>query len=58
MVLEYKMTEIKTKFYEGLTNVGKAFPVMGKVAGTYLVVKSVGFVKKPFKKVLKGGYKI
>jgi hypothetical protein len=52
------MTEIKTKFFEGLGNIGKAFPVIGTVIGTKLVFKSVKGLKKPTKKILKGGYKI
>jgi hypothetical protein len=52
------MTEIRTKFYEGIGNIGNVFPVMGKVIGTTLVLKSIGKMKKPIKKVLKGGKKL
>ena len=34
-------TKLKTNFATGVGHVGKAFPVMGKVKGTKMVLKSV-----------------
>jgi len=49
---------LKTNFATGMGNVGKAFPVMGKVVGTRMVLKSAGTLKKPTKRILKGGKKL
>lgn len=49
---------VKEKFFEGLGNIGKTFPTIGKVVGTTMILKSVGKLKKPTKNLLKGGYKL
>jgi len=46
---------IKTGYATGVSNVGKALPVMGKVKGTTMVMKSLKKLK-PIK--FKGGYNI
>ena len=51
-------TGLKSNFATGLSHTGKAFPLMGKVAGTKMVLKSTTKLKKPTKKILKGGYKL
>jgi len=48
-------TGIRTGFATGVSNVGTALPVMGKIKGTTMVVKSVKKLK-PFK--FKGGFKL
>ena len=48
-------TNIRADFSEGMGNIGKALPVMGKVKGTGMVLKSVKKLK-PIK--IKGGYKL
>lgn len=49
---------IKAKFLEGLSNVSRVFPVLGKVKGTGMVLKSTSKLKKPTRKLLKGGKKL
>ena len=49
---------IKSNFFEGLSNVSRAFPVMGKVIGTGMVLKQVGNLKKSSSKLFKGGIKL
>ncbi len=50
---------IRTGFSTGVSNLGTALPVMGKVKGTTMVLKSTGKLKKSLKKFkFKGGYKI
>jgi len=52
-------TGIRTGFSTGVSNLGTALPVMGKVKGTTMVLKSTGKLKKSLKKFkFKGGYKI
>ena len=46
---------IRTGYSTGVSNVGKALPVMGKVKGTTMVMKSLKKLK-PIK--FKGGYKL
>jgi len=48
-------TNIRADFAEGMGNMGKALPVMGKVKGTGMVLKSVKKLK-PLK--IKGAYKL
>jgi len=48
-------TNVRADFSEGMGNMGKALPVMGKVKGTEMVVKSLKKLK-PIK--IKGGYKL
>jgi len=48
-------TGIRTGYSTGVSNVGKALPVMGKVKGTTMVMKSLKKLK-PIK--FKGGYKL
>ena len=48
-------TNVRADFSEGMGNMGKALPVMGKVKGTRVVVKSLKKLK-PIK--FKGGYKL
>ena len=48
-------TAIRADFSEGMGNMGKALPVMGKVKGTGMVMKSLKKLK-PIK--FKGGYKL
>ena len=48
-------TTLRTNFSTGVGNVGTALPVMGKVKGTKMVIKSLKKLK-PIK--FKGGYKI
>jgi len=47
-------TSIRADFAEGMGHMGKALPVMGKVKGTGMVLKSVKNLK-PIK--IKGAYK-
>jgi len=47
---------IKTGFATGVSNVGTALPVMGKVKGTTMVLKSLKKLKPPIKK--KKGFKL
>ncbi len=50
---------IKAGFSTGVSNVGKALPVMGKIKGTTLVLKSTSKLKSAFNKIkLKGGIKL
>ena len=48
-------TGIRTNFATGMSNVGTALPVMGKVKGTGMVLNSTGGLKKASKKLMKGG---
>ncbi len=48
-------TTLRTGFSTGVGNVGKAFPIMGKVKGIGMVMKSLKKLK-PIK--FKGGYKL
>lgn len=48
-------TNIRADFAEGMGNVGKALPAMGKVKGTGMIMKSMKKLK-PIK--FKGGYKL
>ena len=48
-------TSIRADFAEGMGNMGKALPVMGKVKGTGMVLKSVKKLK-PIK--IKGAYRL
>ena len=48
-------TNIRANFAEGMGNMGKALPVMGKVKGTGMVLKSVKKLK-PIK--IKGAYRL
>ena len=47
-------TGIRTGFATGISNVGRALPVMGKVRGAGMVLGSVGGLKKSSKKLMKG----
>ncbi len=47
-------TSIRADFAEGIGHMGKALPVMGKVKGTNMVMKSIKKLK-PIK--IKGAYK-
>jgi hypothetical protein len=49
---------LKSNFATGMSSMGKALPVYGKVVGTKMVVKSVRGLKKSSKKILKGGYSL
>jgi len=50
---------IKTGYATGVSNVGTALPVMGKVKGTKMVLKPLGKLKKSMKKFkFKGGMKL
>jgi len=50
---------IKTGFSTGVSNVGTALPVMGKIKGTGMVLKPLGKLGKGMKKLkLKGGYRL
>jgi len=50
---------IKTGFSTGVSNVGKALPVMGKVKGTKMVLKPLGNLGKSVKKLkLKGAMQL
>jgi len=49
------MVTIKENFFEGVSNIGRVFPVAGRVIGTNMVVKSLKKLK-PIK--FKGGYKL
>ena len=52
-------TNVKSKFAEGMGNMGKALPSMGKVAGTKMVLKPMKNLKKTKCKFkLKGAYKL
>ena len=48
-------TNLRADFHEGMSNTGKALPVMGKVKGTKMVLKSIKKLK-PIK--IKGAYKL
>ena len=48
-------TNVRADFSEGMGNMGKSLPVMGKVKGTGMVMKSLKKLK-PIK--FKGGYKL
>ena len=49
---------IKAGFSTGVSNVGTALPVMGKVKGTTMVMKPFVKLKKSLKKFNIGGYKL
>ena len=50
---------IKAGFSTGVSNIGTALPVMWKVKGTKMVLKSTGKLKKSLKKFkFKGGIKL
>jgi len=49
-------TTLRANFSTGMSNAGKALPVMGKVKGAGMVLNSVGGLKKASKKLkLQGG---
>jgi len=49
------MATLKENFLKGIENIGRTFPVRGKVKGTKMVLKSVNKLK-PIK--IKGAYKL
>ena len=48
-------TTLRSNFATGMSNVGKALPVMGKVKGTGMVLNSMKCLKKSSRKLMKGG---